>query len=90
MTWGGKQGFQNPIAPDTFIVDGWGSALGSVHSERGLTYYEVVQTGHMVPQFSPWVRLQLMVIEWRCLTNFGCLQSAYQSVQYLLGQRAKP
>ncbi|KAM6489316.1 Alpha/Beta hydrolase fold [Amanita muscaria] len=46
MTWGGKQGFQTPIAKDSFIVDGIG-ALGTVHEERGFTYYEVVLSGHM-------------------------------------------
>ena len=42
----GLQGFQTPIEPDTFIVDGIG-ALGTVHQERGLTYYEVNLSGHM-------------------------------------------
>ncbi|KAJ3551296.1 hypothetical protein NM688_g4786 [Phlebia brevispora] len=55
MTWSGKQGFQTPIATDSFIVDDVG-ALGNMHSERGLTYYEVALSGHMVPQFSPKVR----------------------------------
>ncbi|KAG6826321.1 hypothetical protein H0H92_000322 [Tricholoma furcatifolium] len=49
---GGKQGFQKPIANDSFIVDGVG-ALGTKHSERGLTYVEVELSGHMIPQFSP-------------------------------------
>ncbi|KZT13238.1 alpha/beta-hydrolase [Laetiporus sulphureus 93-53] len=52
MTWNGAQGFQTPIASDSFIIDGVGS-LGSVHSERGLTYFEVELAGHMVPEFSP-------------------------------------
>lgn len=52
----GKQGFQSPIQPDSLIVDGIESALGVAHAERGLAYYEVVQSGHMIPQFSPWVR----------------------------------
>lgn len=42
----GLQGFQTPIEPDSFIVDGVG-ALGTTHTERGLTYYEVVLSGHM-------------------------------------------
>lgn len=46
LTGGGKQGFQTPIVQDSFIVDGIG-ALGNVHSERGLTYIEVVLCGHM-------------------------------------------
>lgn len=59
MTWNGKQGFQTPIANDSFIVDGIG-ALGNMHSERGLTYYEVDLSGHMVPQFSPVAAFQIM------------------------------
>ena len=45
-TGGGKQGFQSSIVPDSFIVDGIG-ALGTVHTERKLTYIEVVLSGHM-------------------------------------------
>jgi len=59
MTWAGKQGFQTPIPKDSFIVDGVG-ALGNVHSERGLTYFEVSLAGHMVPQYSPVAALQVM------------------------------
>ncbi|KIM42681.1 hypothetical protein M413DRAFT_444355 [Hebeloma cylindrosporum] len=59
MTWGGKQGFQTPIATDSFLVDGVG-ALGTSHTERGLTYVEVELSGHMVPQFSPVAAFQLM------------------------------
>jgi carboxypeptidase D len=40
------QGFQTPIVQDSFIVDGIG-ALGTVQSERGLTYAEVALSGHM-------------------------------------------
>ncbi|KAF9449019.1 alpha/beta-hydrolase [Macrolepiota fuliginosa MF-IS2] len=59
MTWGGLQGFQTPIANDSFIVDGVG-ALGNTHTERGLTYFEVQLSGHMVPQFSPRAAFQTM------------------------------
>lgn len=59
MTWAGKQGFQTPIANDSFIVDGVG-ALGNAHTERGLTYIEVKLSGHMVPQFSPLAAFQSM------------------------------
>jgi hypothetical protein len=41
----GKQGFQTPIATDSFIVDDIG-ALGNMQSERGLTYVEVTLAGH--------------------------------------------
>ncbi|KAG1861628.1 Alpha/Beta hydrolase protein [Suillus subluteus] len=57
--WDGLQGFQTPIVNDSFIVDGVG-AFGTMHSERGLTYYEVVLSGHMVPQFAPVAAFQIM------------------------------
>ena len=50
MTWNGQQGFQTPIANDSFLVDGIG-ALGRTHTERGLTYYEVALCGHMCVQY---------------------------------------
>lgn len=59
MTWNGQQGFQTPIEPDSFIVDGVG-ALGTTHTERGLTYFEVELSGHMIPQFSPKAAFQIM------------------------------
>ncbi|KAI0820726.1 Alpha/Beta hydrolase protein [Trametes gibbosa] len=59
MTWNGLQGFQRPIPVDSFVVDGMG-ALGSTHTERGLTYFEVSLAGHMVPQFSPKASFQIM------------------------------
>jgi carboxypeptidase D len=43
---GGKQGFQERITLDSFILDNVG-AFGSVQSERGLTYVELPLTGHM-------------------------------------------
>ncbi len=36
MTWGGKQGFQTPIEPETFLLKDMG-VFGNAHSERGLT-----------------------------------------------------
>ncbi|KAF8485110.1 alpha/beta-hydrolase [Russula ochroleuca] len=59
MTWGGVQGFQQPITEDSFIVDGIG-ALGRLQSERGLTYVEIELSGHMVPAYSPIASFQLM------------------------------
>ncbi|KAF8520026.1 Alpha/Beta hydrolase protein [Hysterangium stoloniferum] len=59
MTWNGKQGFQTPIAKDSFLVDGIG-ALGNMHQERGLTYIEISLAGHMVPQFQPQAAFQIM------------------------------
>src|SRR5258706_16177167 len=56
MTWGGAQGFQTSAAPDSFLIDGFG-ASGTSHEERGLAYYEVVLSGHMIPEYAPWVRV---------------------------------
>ncbi len=56
MTWGGKQGFQKPIVDDSFLVDGIG-AMGTSQLERKLAYVEIVLSGHMVPEFSPVVRV---------------------------------
>ncbi|OAA68457.1 serine carboxypeptidase [Niveomyces insectorum RCEF 264] len=62
MTWGGKRGFQAPPTEpmyvpfhDDFVT---GSAAGSgvmgtVHTERGLTYVGVALSGHMIPQYAP-------------------------------------
>lgn len=61
MTWNGKQGFQTPIVNDSFLVDGVG-ALGTAHSERGLTFFEVQLSGHMVPQFSPRAAFESMQV----------------------------
>ena len=36
MTWGGAQGFQTPIEPESFTVENFG-VFGNEHSERGLT-----------------------------------------------------
>lgn len=36
-------------------------AMGTVQSERNLSYYEVSLSGHMVPQFAPQVRGSLEV-----------------------------
>ncbi|QRV94654.1 Serine carboxypeptidase [Ceratobasidium sp. AG-Ba] len=76
MTWGGKQGFQNPIQPESFVIEGFG-ILGSMHQERSasatfmlnkiisdrspeLTYVEVDLSGHMMPQFAPWAAYKTM------------------------------
>ncbi|KAJ7226637.1 alpha/beta-hydrolase [Mycena haematopus] len=55
----GLQGFQTPIANDSFLVDGVGS-LGTAHTERGLTFVEVELAGHMIPQYSPVASFQIM------------------------------
>ncbi|THG97171.1 hypothetical protein EW026_g4786 [Hermanssonia centrifuga] len=57
MTWNGLQGFQTPIEPDSFIVDGMGN-FGTMHQERGLTFVEFSYSGHMTPQFVPWAAFQ--------------------------------
>jgi carboxypeptidase D len=47
MTWAGHQGFQSAPANDSFVIDGFG-AYGTVQAERGLAYYEISLSGHMV------------------------------------------
>lgn len=59
MTWGEKQGFQKAPVPDSFIVDTMG-AMGTVQVERKLAYFEVVLSGHMLPQFAPKAAYQSM------------------------------
>ncbi|KAI0825257.1 alpha/beta-hydrolase [Trametes gibbosa] len=57
MTWHGKQGFQSPIEPESFVVDNMG-VFGNQHTERGLTFVEFYYSGHMTPQFVPWAAFQ--------------------------------
>ncbi|KAI0053271.1 alpha/beta-hydrolase [Auriscalpium vulgare] len=57
MTWGGLQGFQTPIEPETFSVKNMG-VYGNMHQERNLTYVEFFYSGHMTPQFVPWAAFQ--------------------------------
>lgn len=62
MTWGGKLGFQSPPIEPMYVpvhddpslssIAGSG-VMGTVHSERGLTYVGVALSGHMVPQYAP-------------------------------------
>ncbi|KAL1902840.1 hypothetical protein Sste5346_000751 [Sporothrix stenoceras] len=62
MTWGGELGFQSPPTEPMFVpfhddislssVAGSG-VMGTVHSERGLTYAGVALSGHMVPEYAP-------------------------------------
>ncbi|KIY47693.1 alpha/beta-hydrolase [Fistulina hepatica ATCC 64428] len=54
-----KQGFQTPIENETFILEGMG-AMGTSHTERGLTYLEAELSGHMIPQFLPVAAYQSM------------------------------
>ncbi|KAI0771707.1 hypothetical protein BD413DRAFT_492950 [Trametes elegans] len=54
-----QEGFQTPIDEESFVVDGMG-VLGTAHSERGLTFYEVALCEHMAPEFSPWGAFQIM------------------------------
>ncbi|CDO70948.1 hypothetical protein BN946_scf184829.g57, partial [Trametes cinnabarina] len=57
MTWNGKQGFQTPIEPETFLVENMGT-FGNMHIERGLAFVEFYYSGHMTPQFVPWAAFQ--------------------------------
>lgn len=71
---GGKQGFQQAPKPDSFIIDGIG-AMGTVQNERKLGYYEVVLSGHMIPQFVPQVKIPSSALKEADRTPFcpGCV-----------------
>jgi len=69
MTWGGMQGFQSPPVEELYIPYhselNLGSiaasgVMGTVHTERGLTWVEVALSGHMVPQYQPSVAYRQM------------------------------
>ena len=86
----GKQGFQRAPKPDSFIVEGVG-AIGTVQNERKLGYYEVVLSGHMVPQFSPWVRFPGFHSLCSMEADFSLFQkAAFQSMEWLFGIREDP
>ncbi|KAK0627147.1 carboxypeptidase cpdS precursor [Immersiella caudata] len=63
MTWGGKLGFQNKPTQPFYVPANnlWDSpmsiaaegVLGTVITERGLTYIGVPLAGHMVPMYTP-------------------------------------
>jgi carboxypeptidase D len=90
MTWAGKQGFQSAPVFQSFKVDGMKAPMGNVHAERGLAYYEVVLSGHMIPQFSPWVRRRAARAGPAMRGADDVVQSAFQGMQYLTGQRDTP
>ncbi|EJD45541.1 alpha/beta-hydrolase [Auricularia subglabra TFB-10046 SS5] len=56
LTWGGIQGFQRPITQE-IVLDG--HYYGVQHSERGLTYYEIANAGHMIPADQPKLSLEV-------------------------------
>lgn len=56
MTWGGKQGFQEPVEDDFYVpyhsdfeVGTLSSAgiVGKTHTERNLTFFSIALSGHM-------------------------------------------
>lgn len=62
MTWGGMRGFQSPPVEPIYVplhndpvLGSWAGSgiMGTVHTERGLTYAGVSLSGHMVPQYAP-------------------------------------
>lgn len=50
MTWGGSRGFH--FKPNGVLRVG-GRDAGTYHSERGLTFISVIDSGHMIPQDKP-------------------------------------
>ena len=56
MTWNGQQGFQSPIEDDFYVpyhtdfqaaTMASAGVVGKTHTERGLTFFGVDQSGHM-------------------------------------------
>lgn len=71
MTWGGMMGFQSrPTAPlyvpyhanDNFETVAGAGVAGTVHSERGLTYFAVGQSGHFLTENQPAVAFRSLEI----------------------------
>jgi len=89
------QGFQTPIQNDSFFVDEMGISLGTSHSERGLTYFEVALSGHMYVYFfvfffsfcSGWFWLTIPLL-FR-IPQFSPA-AAFQIMQFLMGFRDSP
>ena len=62
LTWNGMQGFQAPIQDDFYVpyrasfqpstMAGAG-VMGKTRTERGLTFFSVDLSGHMIPQYAP-------------------------------------
>ncbi|PLW30513.1 hypothetical protein PCASD_15549 [Puccinia coronata f. sp. avenae] len=57
MTWGGKQGFQQPIN-SPFLVGN--VPRGKYHTERGLTFVELTHSGSLIPHDQPQSGLSLL------------------------------
>lgn len=62
MTWGGQQGFQNPITDDFYVpfhndyqeaTLAAAGIMGKTITERKLTFVTIDLSGHMVPQYQP-------------------------------------
>ncbi|KAJ7188600.1 alpha/beta-hydrolase [Mycena filopes] len=55
MTWGGAQGFQTPIEPETFRLKDFG-VYGNEHTERGLTcaFVSLLVLIYLSLEFVPW------------------------------------
>ena len=75
MTWGGQQGFQNPITDDFYVpfhndyqytTQAAAGVMGKTHTERKLTFVSINLSGHMVPQYQP--------------------SSAFRHLEFLLGR----
>jgi hypothetical protein len=66
-------------------------AVGTIQNERKLGYYEVVLSGHMVPQFVPQVRFpESRSLRFREADRSLFPKAAFQSMQWLFGIRQSP
>lgn len=75
MTWGGQQGFQQPITDDFYVpfhndfqeaTLAASGIMGKTRTERKLTFVTIDLSGHMVPQYQP--------------------SAAYRHMEFLLGR----
>lgn len=83
MTWNGAQGFQKKPSSEFYVplyegmtvsTSAGTGVLGTTHTERGLTWVEVNQSGHMVPQNAPsaaYRQVEFMLGRIKSLTEKG-------------------
>jgi carboxypeptidase C (cathepsin A) len=51
LTWGNATGFKKPLLTPLYDIDG--EQTGSFTEERGLTFAQIFESGHMLPKDLP-------------------------------------
>lgn len=85
MTWNGAQGFSSKPSDEFFVpyhtqhnpssLAGAG-VFGTTHTERGLTFVEIKNSGHMIPRYTPsasYVLVEFMLGRIDSITGQGCI-----------------